>query len=597
MVIHFKFSPNIGLSYSSMALLIGLSLLSTITEMFGLSIFLPIFQYINLDGDTAVLLESSFIWEYIIGFFSLVGIDLSLVFLLLIAFSSFLARQILTYIRLVYRVNITQKLNKKLCDSMFADYLAADTDYHDGHPVGDLVNAMTTEARYAVGGVMAPIDLIISSLMTSGYLVLMFMISWEMTLFFILTVSLAILLPRRWVKMSAIVGRKYSNANSKMTSFLVNRLKSPRIVRLAGTSEAEKNEFDQLTTAQCKHSITSTILQSRTKVVLEPVIIGLSLFFLYISFTFLHLELEMIGLYLIVVIRLMPSVKSIVVQWQIVQRYLGSIESVIKRIKDMVASLEEDRGTIEISELNNKIEFRNISYAYPGSSTDTLNNISFIIKYNTVNAIVGPSGSGKSTLVDLLLCLRSYESGDILFDDNSIKKYNLLSLRKLISYAPQSPQIFPGTVAEHIRYGKPYASENDLKRAAQLSGADQFIDSLEYGYETFVGEDAVNLSGGQRQRIDLARALISESPILILDEPSSNLDAESEEMFRVSLKRISEETNITIVIVSHRLESISLSNQIIVLKQGKIEDQGSHNDLIIRKGWYAKAWKLQHENA
>ena len=158
---------------------------------------------------------------------------------------------------------------------------------------------------------------------------------------------------------------------------------------------------------------------------------------------------------------------------------------------------------------------------------------------------------------------------------------------------PQNPQIFNGSVKNHIRYGNIKATDKDLFMAAKLAGANDFIDELPGKYDTLVGEDAINLSGGQRQRLDLARALIQKAPLLILDEPTSNLDADAEENFSKTLVQIANETNTTIVIITHRLSGISKADQIIVLNKGKIENTGQHRELLASDGWYSSAWKKQ----
>jgi len=211
-----------------------------------------------------------------------------------------------------------------------------------------------------------------------------------------------------------------------------------------------------------------------------------------------------------------------------------------------------------------------------------------------MTAIVGASGSGKSTLIDLLPRLRLPIGGVIKIDGESIEKYRLKSLRQLISYVPQSPQIFDGTVRNHILYGKSDATDEEVQEAVYLSGSKEFINQLPKGLKTNLGEDAVKLSGGQRQRLDLARALVGKAKILILDEPTSNLDAESEERFKQVLSKIRKDTNTTIIIVAHRLASIVDANQIVILNQGVVEAIGKHAELLKQQGWYAKAWKIQN---
>jgi len=477
---------------------------------------------------------------------------------------------------------------------MFNGYIEANTSYHDSIPVGNLVNVITTEANAAVIGVMAPIELMVYIVMLMGYLLVLFALSWKMTLVSVVVLILASRIPNLWIKKSTQIGRKLVNANTLMSEFLVGRLRSPRLVRLSGTEIAEQNEFHQLTQKQRKHAVLGSILQARTEVAMEPVVIGLSLTFLYFSYTLLQLQIEVIGLYLVVALRLMPVVKGIILQWQSVQRYLGSIEVIENRLKVMKAAKEVDSGSKLLNELKENIIFNKVSYRYLANDRDVLKNITIRFAAGTMTAVVGPSGSGKSTLIDLLPRLRLPTEGRIEIDGENVEKYKLKTLRQLISYVPQSPQIFDGTIKNHILYGKVDATDKELQEAAHLAGAKKFIDLLPLGFETLLGEDAIKLSGGQRQRLDLARALVSKAEILIFDEPTSNLDAESEELFKQVLTRIHKETNITIIIVVHRLASIINADQIVVLNQGTVEDIGEHAELLKKKGWYSKAWKMQN---
>jgi ABC-type multidrug transport system fused ATPase/permease subunit len=589
-----KRAYGLGLNIRLISLLIFLSLLSTVTEIFGIGMFLPIFQFIRLEGEINALVSDSSFWQYVFSGFSYLNIEPSLLALLLISFAFFLGRQVFVYIRLVYKAAVTQSIVQALRNRMFNGYIEANTSYHDSIPVGNLVNVITTEVNAAVVGVMAPIELMVYVVMLIGYLVVLFALSWKMTLVSVVVLILASRIPNLWIKKSTQIGRKLVNANTLMSEFLVGRLRSPRLVRLSGTEIAEQNEFHQLTQKQRKHAVLGSILQARTEVAMEPVIIGLSLMFLYFSYTLLHLQIEVIGLYLVVVLRLMPVVKGIILQWQSVQRFLGSIEVIENRLKVMKAAKEVDSGSKLLNELKENIIFNKVSYRYLANDRDVLKNITIRFAAGTMTAVVGPSGSGKSTLIDLLPRLRLPTEGRIEIDGENVEKYKLKTLRQLISYVPQSPQIFDGTIKNHILYGKVDATDKELQEAAHLAGAKKFIDLLPLGFETLLGEDAIKLSGGQRQRLDLARALVSKAEILIFDEPTSNLDAESEELFKQVLTRIHKETNITIIIVVHRLASIINADQIVVLNQGTVEDIGEHAELLKKKGWYSKAWKMQN---
>ena len=582
-----------GLSYRVITILVLLSLIATITEIFGIGIFLPIFQFIRLEGDVDALVLDSPIWQYLVSIFTFFDVTPTLIVLLVLSFSFFLCRQIFTYLRIVYNVSIRQEITHKIQNRIFDKYMEADATYHDKTPVGNLVNIITTEASWAIMGILAPMELIVYSIMLLGYLFLLALLSWEMTLLSIIVFLFASLMPSAWIKKSKHTGRKLVNANTLMSEFLIGRLRSPRLVRLSGTEIAEKYAFYQLTNEQRKLNVYNSKLQAKTEVSLEPIVIGMSLVFLYFSYTVLKLQIEIIGLYLVIALRLLPVVKGVILQWQTVQRFLGSIEVIENRLQSMQDNIEIDNGEEVLSRISRSIVFNKVNYQYAGTSVEVLKNISIKFETNKMIAIVGPSGSGKSTLIDLLPRLRVPTKGEIQIDGVDSSKYSLKSIRRMIAYVPQAPQIFDGTIRDHILYGKKDSTDEDIQKAVYLAGATDFINQLPEKFDTNLGEDAVRLSGGQRQRLDLARALVKNAPILILDEPTSNLDAESEEIFRRSLIRIRKETSTMIVIVAHRLLSIYNADNIIVLNQGMVESSGSHLELLEKSKWYSNAWKIQ----
>ena len=586
-------AKDLGLSLNVIVVIIALSLVSTITEVLGIGLFLPIFQFMRVNGNMDILTEDSDFWQYVVSIFSFFDLQVSLSLMLLISFILIILRQIFTYIREVYTVRVTKTLAQKQYNCLFGKYMMANTPYQDNIPVGNMANIIFKEVDGAVAATMAPIGLIVSVIVLSGYLSILFLLSWKMTIVSVVIIIFAGAIPKIWIKESLKIGRKLVYANTKTSEFFIDRLKSPRLVRLSGTEDAEINEFFNLTLVQRNYQIISAILRSKTVFVMEPIIIMLSLIFLYFSYTMMKLSLEEIGLYLVVALRLVPATKSIVGQFQAIQNLVGSVEILNKHIVSMTDATERDLGTKVLLGLDQEISYNNLSYYYTKDSNFALNNINIKFKANKTTAIVGPSGSGKSTLIDLLPRLRLPTRGSIQIDGVGINKITLASLRKAISYAPQSPQIFNGTIKEHILYGKVDATDDEVEEAAYLSGAKEFINDLPLGFDTLLGEDACKLSGGQKQRLDLARALVGESPILILDEPTSSLDAESEEIFRRSLLRIRNNTNTTIIVIAHKLSSISSVDKIVVLNQGMVESSGTHLELLNKSDWYTKAWNFQ----
>lgn len=584
-----------GITSTNIITLISISVFATTMEAIGLSIFLPIFQYIRFQGDTESLIENSQLWESILLVFNELSIGVSLLPLLLIAMAFFLVRQALVYFRIVYVTSIVQGSIKTLRNEIFDKYLTARSSYHETTPAGALVNIISVEARRAIVGVITPIELLVLVIMAFGYLIMLLILSWQMTLVAIMLLLVSTGVPQVWIKRSAFVGRKLTDANMSMSSFLVSRLKSPRLVRLCGTENAEKKEFEVLTNKQRKHMIESARLKGKTETVIEPLVLALSLSFLYFSYSFLAMEVELIGLYLLVVMRLLPILKATLVQWQSVQNSLGAIEVIEERLRTLGEEQESDVGVYDFREVSDSIEFNNVSYYYPGMESKAVERVSFLIPANKMTAIVGPSGGGKSTLVDMLPNLRGPTEGHLLVDGVDVCSFSLNSLRKSISFAPQNPQVFSGSVKSHIGYGKPGASDAEISEAARLAGAEEFILKLPLGYDTLLGDDAVNLSGGQKQRLDLARALLKRPPVLILDEPSSNLDVKSEQILQQQLHQIQKTGKTTIIIIAHRLSNIINADQIVVINSGSVEATGTHQELLKRSGWYANAWKIQND--
>ena len=272
------------------------------------------------------------------------------------------------------------------------------------------------------------------------------------------------------------------------------------------------------------------------------------------------------------------------------QRAMASFKR-INALKDTQPEIKD--GTVESMEINNSIVLEKVNFSYV-ENFPVLNNVSLEIEKGSTTAIVGSTGSGKSTLIKLLLRLYDVESGKIIFDEENIQDLNIHSLRKNIGLVSQDIFLFEGTVFENIAYGNLDATENEIWNAAKLSESDEFINLLPNKKDTIVGERGQKLSGGQRQRISIARAILKNPEILILDEATSAVDNETEAAIQRSLDTLKEGR--TVIAIAHRLSTIRNADVIYVLEKGEIVESGSHDELVKLKKVYANLWDVQTGN-
>lgn len=248
------------------------------------------------------------------------------------------------------------------------------------------------------------------------------------------------------------------------------------------------------------------------------------------------------------------------------------------------------RGAAEAPAFEGRVRFKNVCFEYR-KGVPVLRDVSFTTKPGRTVAIVGPNGAGKSTMCGLLPRLFDPLSGSITIDGKKISRYTLDSLREHIAVVLQHPMLFRGTVAENIAYGKPEATEEEIVAAAEAADTDNFIRGLPDGYDTVIGERGDTLSGGQRQKIAIARAMIKNPSVLILDEPTASLDASSAAQLNRTLRRLSRHR--TTIRVGHRLSELRNSNLILVIEDGRVTQSGKHEELVQQDGWYRKVYRLQ----
>ena len=274
------------------------------------------------------------------------------------------------------------------------------------------------------------------------------------------------------------------------------------------------------------------------------------------------------------------------------QRAAGATDRIIEILKsqDPVKQLQNIKYIDRKNEI--LIDFKNVTFSYPSRPNEIVfNDLNFFIGEGNTLALVGPSGAGKSSIFQILLRFYDFTKGSVKIAGLSIKEIDTQTLRDLFAFVPQEPAIFANSVLENIRFGRPDANNKEVEDAAKKSAAHEFIMGLPEGYDTFVGERGVLLSVGEKQRIAIARAFLRSSPILLLDEPTASLDAESEGLIQRALKNLSKSK--TVIVIAHRLSTVKKADKILVLEKGNIVSEGTHAELIKKNGTYAKLARLQ----
>ncbi len=289
---------------------------------------------------------------------------------------------------------------------------------------------------------------------------------------------------------------------------------------------------------------------------------------------------------------ILPAMKKLTGVTSLYQRGMAAAESLVG-VLDMAT--EPDDGDLELDRARGEVAYRQVDLVYEKSSALVLRNIDLEARPGTMTALVGRSGSGKSSLVNLLPRFYLPAQGEILLDGVNIARYRLADLRRQIALVSQDVVLFNDSIAANIAYGMPEATEEQLRAAAEAANALEFIERLPQGFDTVVGDRGVLLSGGQRQRIAIARAMLKDAPILILDEATAALDTESERVIQSALERVM--VNRTTFVIAHRLSTVERADQILVLDQGQIVERGTHDALLRAGGIYARLYEMQFSEA
>ena len=379
-----------------------------------------------------------------------------------------------------------------------------------------------------------------------------------------------------------------------MTSMIAETIGSMRIVKAFATKGFEINRFAKETQKYYKLMLRRDRLRFVSSPVSETFGATIAALLLWVGardvLVIESISSEDFLRFILLLFSLFQPLKNLTNVVNELQNGLASADRVFA-IMDIKSDIQDVDNAVEVNDLKNNLSFENVSFSYGDEKDKVLNNINFHINKGEILALVGPSGAGKSTLVDLIPRFYDTLSGSIKIDGKDIKELKINSLRSLMGIVTQETFLFDDSVKANIAYGVENISEDKIKDAAIAANAHEFIKELPDGYNTIIGERGVSLSGGQKQRIAIARAIVKNPPILILDEATSSLDSESEKHVQSAIENLMSER--TVFVIAHRLSTVHNANKILVLENGQIVQEGKHDELVNIDGLYKQLHKMQ----
>ena len=468
--------------------------------------------------------------------------------------------------------------------------------YYDTHQSGVLLSTITADVLTIQNfASSATLGILVDMLTILGMLVVMFFLNWDFTLIAVAITPLLLLLATRFKKAVKNSTHEVRKQQSNIVAVVQQDLESIRVVTAFGRQELEQQALAAVSAA----TVAAALKARQVKALLSPIvgiIVSFCVAFVLWRGSLLILSGGMTAGELTVFLSYLGSFFKPVKDLATMNNSIAQTAVAVERIRTILDadSILPEKPNAKEKVIQGAITFDHVAFAYD-KSYPVLRDVSFQVKPGQMIGVVGPTGGGKSTIMSLIPRFYDPDAGAVLVDGIDVRDYRLQGLRDQIGYVLQETVLFRGTVRDNIAYGRVGATDEEIMQAAKLANADEFITRMPDGYQTFVGDRGDTLSGGQRQRIGIARAIIRNNPILILDEPTAALDTESERLVIEALERLMKGR--TVLTIAHRLSTIRDADKIIVLKDGVVAEQGTHDQLLALGGTYAELYSVQFDTA
>ncbi|MBX7045642.1 MAG: ABC transporter ATP-binding protein/permease [Ignavibacteria bacterium] len=519
----------------------------------------------------------------------------ALLFICIAIILTFVLKNFFSVMQTYYMTIVEQGVLKDIRAELYRQYLRLPLSFFTEERKGNLISRLINDVQIMRDSSIAVINsLFRDPPMIISYSVILFLFNWKLTLIIFLLAPVTALLLSKVGNSLKRSSQRSQEKISNITSILDESIGAIRIVKAFNMESYEMKRFDYENERYKKDIIKLDRKRSLGSPISETIgVITFAIILYIVGYQLINGTSDMTAgsfiAYLALFFNMMPSLKLIGQVSNVVKEGSAASERVFSLI-DIKPDIVDLPDAVSKKDFSDSIEFKNVSFKYEKSS-EILKNVNLKISRGEVVALVGPSGAGKSTLVDLIPRFYDAQSGEILIDGTNIKNVKSGDLRKLMGIVTQETLLFNDSIRNNIAYGESEIPLEKIIEAAKAANAHNFISRLEKGYDTVIGDRGVKLSGGERQRLSIARALLKNPPILILDEATSSLDTESEILVQQAIERLMEGR--TSIVIAHRLSTIQNADKIVVISKGEIVETGKHSVLLENDGVYKKLHGIQ----
>ncbi len=507
---------------------------------------------------------------------------------------AFAIKGVSLYLAKIIMIGVSVEVQKDVQVDMFNSLIIADTKLVDNKHSGKFLTNLTNDVGMITNLVSTAIlNLFKDSLTLIGLLVVMFYQNWKLSIVAIIMIPLASIAARVLGKRMGKVTTQQMNEAGILNSYLVEIFKNHRLTKIFQKEEYEKDRANKFISKLKEISKKINEVLVRASPIMEFLTGIMIACLILISAKLIaneELEISNFFSFLAAMMLAYQPVRSLATLNLAIQQGLSGAKRVLPII-DEVPEVKDRKNAENLNINNGKINFDNVKFRYSNQESSILNSISLNLPGKKMTALVGHSGAGKSTILNLIPRFYNVDEGDIKIDDQSINNCTLFSLRKNISLVSQDTTLFDDTIKNNISYANLDATQKDIEEAAKYSFADEFISKLPKKYDTIIGENGVRLSGGEKQRLSIARAILKKSPIILLDEATSSLDAETEDKIQKAITFLTKGR--TTIVIAHRLSTILNSDKIYVIDKGEVVGEGKHDDLLLQSNVYKNFYEKQ----